>query len=119
MKQQLVSVSLFYKNNTQQGFGLTLAASVYHALNAETNAVWEGFRGECNTDDCIAAILLEQLYEFGKCKTTLSDQQRLMVAMNIVMLAERGYIGQTEFDGIQYCYVDENAAKTVTDALFR
>lgn len=116
---QLVSVSVFYKNDTPNGFGTTIPANVYYALQAETNAVWEGFRSECgDNDDCIAGILIEQLEQYGANKHTLTQHLRLLVVMNIIMLAERGYIKQNEFNGTQFCYTNRDANK-IADALFK
>lgn len=108
MKQQnLVSVSVFFRNDTPHGFGVTIDDGTYTALSNNSNDVWEGFRSECgDNDDCIAGILLTQLEDWCVDFANQTMKQKLLCVMNVVMLTEHGYLPNDEFNGTQFCYVE-------------
>lgn len=114
----LVSVSVFYKNDTTTGFGVTICPETFEALQAECGAIWEGFKVECDNDDQIAGILIEQLEAYGQHKNEITTAEQMLCIMNIIQLVEHGYCPNDEYNGLQFTYVDAHAASILHSALF-
>lgn len=118
-KKTLVSVSIFYNNDKDNGFGFSLPADNYHIIKSEADETWLNMRTEFCNDDALAAYLIDQLKALGECKSaTLTDSQQMLVVMNIIQLLERGYIENNEFNGSLMTYVDDAVAGEVKNAMY-
>lgn len=118
-EQTLVSVSLFYKNDKANGFGVSLHPSIYEAVKVEAETAWSGMRYEFCNDDALAAYLIDQLKALGELKNAeLSTAQQTLAIMNIILLTERGYIANDDFNGVLLAYSDADKAADVLNALY-
>lgn len=116
-EKKLVSVSVYYKNDTVVGFGCTMTPDMYQAIDEQCEQVWKEFRNECANDDQVAGLLINQLNAIVKRKP-LTQAQQCLAIMNVLILADHGYLPNDEYNGVQFCYAQANVADMLTSALF-
>lgn len=107
---QIISASFFWKNNEPGGLGFTFGPPLFSPT--EVTSMFTGpdvKQYMLDSDKALGTSIvqeyLEQLEALGRMKQqgkTLSLQQALLAALNIMWLSERGFIPNDEFNGTQY-----------------
>lgn len=107
MPSKIHQASFFWKNDQPGGLGFTLGPPSFSPDELTDMFTGRGVKRYFADSDMalgtgVAQTYLAQLEEIAKVKETATMQQVLLAALNIMWLADRGFIPNDEFNGPQF-----------------
>ena len=106
-KRKLKSAGFYYKNDTPNGIGVILFNNKMKYLNKIKETIQNEFDNKKNTEN--PNYFLEQLNYFCQKKLvhgeeSLTEENRLLLVMDIIFLSNWWLIPNDEFNGCVYSY---------------
>src|SRR5688572_27953806 len=113
-KRKLLAVSVFYRNNVPGGLGFTLTedlGSLEQIIEALSDHYEKMYRQAVQRSELKQFIedLFAQLDQLGQRKESLPLRDLLIATGNVMLLEKYGFIKGDEFNGMQYCYIEQKS----------